>query len=249
MSHVFLSHSRLDRDLATRVVHAMESYGLLVWWDWKINAGEKWRLKIQEQLQTCQTIVVLWTPSSVRSDAVIEVAAAGAKREVLVPLYMQPCELPYGFGEINYITLCSWDGARHDPNLQKAISGIQSRISGVTPLLTPEQRAEIIEDRRLRAYKLYSFKLRSERVTVLVGEEKDDIGISRARENSDLLSADNTEYLLKVLDSTMASKSLSELLNDQNSVAPGNPVSSLQELCQAMVDRAVPSFRDQYNVG
>ncbi len=249
MSHVFLSHSRLDRAIATRVVHALESYGLDVWWDWKIDAGESWRKRIHEQLRSCQTVVVLWTPNSVTADPVIEEAAVGAKRRVLVPLYMQDCELPYGFGEMNYISLCHWNGERHDPEFQRAVSGIQRRIAGIAPLLTPEQRKEILEDRRSRAFRSYTFDLRDEVITVFVGDRNDDEGISRARASSTLTASDNPEYLRAVLDSFMGSKPLSELFNEQNRATPRKPVSDLQELAQAIVDRATPSYRDQFNVG
>ena len=248
MAHVFLSHSRLDRTLATSVVHAIESYGLVVWWDWKIDGGENWRRTIHERLRSCGTIVVLWTPNSVMSDAVIEEASVGARRDVLVPLYMQPCEIPYGFGEINYVPLCDWNGKRHDPEFQKAVASIQRRSHGLTPLLTMDQRTEITTERRSRAFKIYEFPLREEVVNVFVGDPKDDEAISRARARSHLSTIDNAEYLRVVLDSYFATKTLDELLDDQNSTTPFTPVSSLNELAQAVVDRAVPSYRSQFNV-
>lgn len=249
MAHVFLSHSRLDRSIAIQVIHALETYGLTVWWDWKIDGGEKWRRMIKQRLEDCGTIVVLWTPNSVRSDSVVEEAAVGVRRDALIPLLIETCELPYGFGEINFIPLQGWDGKRHDPEFQRAVGSIQRRLGGVDPILTLEERAEIADERRRRAFRGYELTLRGQIVRVFVGDEKDDEAISRARVASHFATKDNADYLSTILNMSFAERTLDELLADQIRATPHSPVSTLEELAQVIVDRATPSYRDQFNIG
>ena len=249
MAHIFLSHSRLDRSIAIQVIHALETYGLTVWWDWKIDGGEKWRRTITQRLGDCGTIVVLWTPNSVKSDAVVEEAAVGARRDVLIPLLMEICQLPYGFGEINYIPLRGWDGKRHDPEFQRAVRSIQLRLGGVNPILTLEERAVIADERRRRAFGVYELTLLGQTVSVFVGDAKDDEGISRARMASNLATKDNADYLSTILNISFGEKTRDELLADQIRATPRSPVSTLEELAQAIVDRATPSYRVQFSIG
>ena len=231
------------------MIHALETYGLTVWWDWEIDGGEKWRRTIAQRLQECGTIVVLWTPNSVRSDAVVEEAAVGARRDVLIPLLMETCQVPYGFAEINYIPLRGWDGKRHDPEFQRAVASIQRRLGGVNPILSLEQRAEIADERRRRAFREYKLTLRWKTVNVFVGDVKDDEGICSARTASHLQTKDNADYLSTILNMTFGKRTLDEIFADQIRATPQSPVSTLEELAQAIVDRATTSYRDQFNIG
>jgi hypothetical protein len=249
MAHVFLSHSRRDRPIATQVVHALETYGLTVWWDWQIDGGERWRRTIAQRLQDCATIVVLWTPNSVVSDPVIEEASVGARRGVLVPLLMEPCTLPYGFGEINYISLANWDGGRHDPEFQRVVGSIQRLLNGANPILSVEERAEIADQRRRRAYTEYELTLRGESVRVFVGDVKDEEGISRARATSHLPSESNADYLSTILEMSLGERALDDVFAEHIRATPHGPVSTLEEWAQAIVDRATVSYRDQFNIG
>jgi hypothetical protein len=249
MAHVFLSYSRLDRTIATQVIRGLETYGLSVWWDWKIQGGEAWRRVIKQRLADCGSIVVLWTRNSVASDAVVEEAAAGARRKVLVPVLMESCELPYGFGESNYTPLAGWDGSRHDPEFQRVVASIQGKIEGLTPVLTIEERAEIAEDRRRRAFSEYELTVRGQTLRVFVGDAKDAEGISRARAASELQSTDNADYLSTILTKGFGERSLDELFDEQTRATPHSPVSTLQEWAQAVVDRATVSYRDQFKLG
>lgn len=249
MTHVFLSHSRLDRPLAIEVIHALEAYGFSVWWDWKIDGGEKWRRAIKQRLEDCGTIVVLWTANSVGSDAVIEEAAVGARRDALIPLLLERCELPYGFSEINYIPLVGWGGKRYEPEFQRAVGSIQRRLGEFKPILTLEERTEIAIERRRRAFQEYGLTLRGQVVHVFVGDAKDDEGISSARAVSHLKTIDNADYLSTILNMSFAERSLDQLLSEQIQATPSTPVSNLTELAQAVVDRAVRSFREQFGIG
>lgn len=250
MAHVFLSYSRKDEARALRVIKGLESYGLTVWWDWRIDGGELWRREIARRLQDCGTVVVLWTKNAVQSKAVVEEASVGSKRSVLVPLYLEQCELPYGFGEINYLSLEGWDGNIHSDSFQRVVKSVQARLEGFTPILTVGERKEILDTRKARAHQVYSLKLAGEEIDVFVGDPRDAEAIDRARAASDSGCADNASYLSFVLASYLAnSASAADAINAYNLDHAALPVSSISELAQAVIDYAVPSYRRQHGVG
>ena len=99
------------------------------------------------------------------------------------------------------------------------------------------------------AFGVYELTLRGQIVSVFVGDAKDDEGISRARMASHLATKDNADYLSTILNMSFAERTLDELLADQIRATPHSPVSTLEELAQVIVDRATPSYRDQFNIG
>ena len=85
-------------------------------------------------------------------------------------------------------------------------------------------------------------------VEVVVTSAKDDEGITRARMNSDLPAANNAEYLSTVLQKCLAGQTLENAIVDHNRDNSHDHVSSVSELAQAIVNRAVSSYRRQHNV-
>jgi len=100
MSDIFISYARADRPRAAAVAKALEDHGWSVWWDWKIPAGKTFRQVIQEQLDEARCVIVLWSVKSVTRTWVIEEAADGAQRGILVPAFIENVRPPLGFREI-----------------------------------------------------------------------------------------------------------------------------------------------------
>lgn len=67
---VFISHATDDETLARRVAVTLREAGLEVWDDRKILPGENWAAKTAEALQESEAMVVLLTPSALRSSHV-----------------------------------------------------------------------------------------------------------------------------------------------------------------------------------
>jgi hypothetical protein len=63
---VFLSYAWEDREIASRVAHALQAAGIDTWWaEWCISAGDSLRQRIDEGLGQCSHFVVLLTPTSI----------------------------------------------------------------------------------------------------------------------------------------------------------------------------------------
>jgi hypothetical protein len=64
MSCIFISYSQQDRTYVKGLVQALESYGLPVWMDDRIDYGEPWPAEIEKQLRECQAFLVVVSPRS-----------------------------------------------------------------------------------------------------------------------------------------------------------------------------------------
>ena len=139
MARVFVSHSHDDRATAQVFAKLLEDSGHEVWWDFEIPGGAEFRLAIDEKLEESDVILVLWSPSSVKSNWVLEEAQDGLSHGKLLPITIRDTLPPRGFREVQAIDFTSWDGELEAPEL-KALLGnladfgsIKNSVSKATP--------------------------------------------------------------------------------------------------------------------
>src|SRR5580765_4502268 len=94
MADVFVSYARGDKARVAPIVAAIEAAGWSVWWDPAIDPGQEFDQKIAAELAAARAVLVVWTPTSVRSRWVRGEARVGADRGVLVPVRFDSAELP-----------------------------------------------------------------------------------------------------------------------------------------------------------
>ena len=134
MNHIFISYARVDRPRAEALAKALEAHGWSVWWDWKIPAGKTFRQVIQEQLDRASCVIVLWSAKSVTRTWVIEEAAEGAQRGILVPALIENVRPPLGFREIQAADLISWEGDADAPVFRGLCADIAALIGAPAPV-------------------------------------------------------------------------------------------------------------------
>jgi len=108
MSHdIFISYSSKDREQAEQLTELLASAGLSVWIDQSgIEAAESWSESIVDAIDSCKAFIVMLSPASILSNNVVkEVSLASEKRKKILPLDLEPVELP--------------------KNMQYALAGIQ----------------------------------------------------------------------------------------------------------------------------
>jgi hypothetical protein len=111
---VFISYSRDDREVAKRFATALSHEGFRVWWDAALHSGETFDEVIEEQLRAAKSVVVLWSPRSVKSRWVRAEATLADRRNKLVPAIIEPCDRPIIFELAHTIDLSHWTGDRED---------------------------------------------------------------------------------------------------------------------------------------
>jgi adenylate cyclase len=107
MSDIFISYSSKDREHAEQLTELLGSAGLSVWIDQSgIEAADSWPESIVDAIDSCKAFIVMLSPASILSNNVVkEVSLASEKRKKILPLDLEPVELP--------------------KNMQYALAGIQ----------------------------------------------------------------------------------------------------------------------------
>ena len=96
MADIFISYSRQDSEHADVLAELLTSAGLSVWIDKRgIEAASSWSQEIVVALDECSAFIVMLSPASVASPNVVkEVSLASEKQKKILPLDLEPVELP-----------------------------------------------------------------------------------------------------------------------------------------------------------
>jgi len=150
LSDLFISYKREDLERVAAIQQALAGAGLSVWWDREIHGGDKWRLRIQSELEAAKCVLVVWSMSSIgeAADFVIDEANRGKRRGVLVQVRIDDVLPPLGFGEHQILDLIGWKGDLEDQRVEDLIAAVQARVEG-GPLLEPGGTSALTRIRKL----------------------------------------------------------------------------------------------------
>ena len=100
---VFISYSRRDTSFAEQLTQELMQNGADVWFDQlSIEAGSAWDSSIDQAIDNADTMLLLLSKASVTSENVLdEVAFALEENKTIVPVLLEPCEVPF---RINRLT-------------------------------------------------------------------------------------------------------------------------------------------------
>jgi hypothetical protein len=160
---VYVSYSHQDRRRVQLIADRLELQGLRVFWDRELQAGETFRNVIATAIDTSKCVLVVWSENSVRSAFVRDEADLGAVRNKLIPIRIDPVELPLGFSQYHTANLIGWDGDPRGgdfPRILEAIrtfvgqdAGAATRVDGITPNSQDEKLGERVVAEKKRPYR------------------------------------------------------------------------------------------------
>jgi hypothetical protein len=127
---IFISYARQDRGVAQALARALANKGLNVWWDLDLVPGQVYREEIASKIDAANTVIVLWSPSSINSGFVLDEAARAARQKKLVPLSIHGAEPPLGFGHLHTLSVSSVA-----QDLDRILAAIESRPTAQSPKL------------------------------------------------------------------------------------------------------------------
>lgn len=95
--NVFVSYSRLDREIVVPLTQLMRITGGNVFRDEdSINFGKQWRVVVAESLASARTVLVFWSGNSATSEAVqVEYTQAIAQGKDIVPVVLDDSPLQH----------------------------------------------------------------------------------------------------------------------------------------------------------
>jgi len=139
---VFLSYARKDQGTAQQLGHALQQAGMEVWWDTLIEGGAAFAKTIEAALEAADAVVVLWSAHAIASDWVLDEAARGRERQVLVPVTLDGTPAPLGFRQYQAIDFSQGsDTTAAMARLLQAISSAASRDASASMRPVPDANA------------------------------------------------------------------------------------------------------------
>jgi formylglycine-generating enzyme required for sulfatase activity len=138
MADIFLSYTRADRDIASRIVVLLEAHGWSVWWDAEISGGRRWDAEIETEINSAHCVVALWTPRSIDREFVLAEANRGRERGTLVPILIDCERPPLAFGLVQARDLSGWDGASETATVRDFLADVRRKLMEA-PSADPEE--------------------------------------------------------------------------------------------------------------
>ena len=113
------------------LVDALKADGFSVWWDAHIGGGEVWRESIETELNAAKCVIVVWSEMSVGAAGrfVRDEATRAQRRDVYLPVRIDPVDMPLGFGETQALSLIGWKGDRDDPRWRQTVAAVRAVVA------------------------------------------------------------------------------------------------------------------------
>ena len=123
---VFLSYSREDLERARDIATALETEGWSVFWDRRLPPGRSYKDYLEEKLDSCRVVIVLWSPHSVESHWVKTEAAHGHDRTppALLPIMISETKIPLSFSILACLGLFRMEARRTRDAFNRLLAAI-----------------------------------------------------------------------------------------------------------------------------
>lgn len=129
MSDIFISYAKRDRRRVAPLADELSKIGWSIWWDPALLPGDSWPDTIEREIKDCRAMVVVWTTSSVTSRWVRNEAREGAKIDALIPVALEPVEIPLEFRDIQAADLTTWEPrSAVSQEFQNVVTSLERRI-------------------------------------------------------------------------------------------------------------------------
>jgi len=134
---IFISYARPDRARVEPLARALSQQGWSVWWDRDIPFGKTFDQVIAEAIGAARCVIVVWSGAAVQSHWVVEEAHEGHRRNILVPVQIDPVAPPLGFRRLQAADLTGWTGRPSHPEFRKLLRDIESVMDLGVPQSPP----------------------------------------------------------------------------------------------------------------
>jgi len=128
VADVFISYKTERRNAAQHLSRILELNGYSVWFDYGLLSGSDFGPQIERELRAAKAVIVLWCSLSHDSRWVLEEAHLAERLGTLTPVWLEPVELPLGFGRADTIELSAWDGGPRSPALDRLLNEVGRRV-------------------------------------------------------------------------------------------------------------------------
>jgi len=157
MADIFISYSSEDREWVRGLATTLQESGWSVWWDRNIVAGQSFDQVIEHELEIAKSVVVVWSKNSVSSEWVKNEASVASAAGRIVPIQIDPVQVPLEFRRKQTADLVGWDGSSQHEGLQmmkNGIAGITEKAGQEKPQKAPAPTPSLIKS-MIQTYKFH----------------------------------------------------------------------------------------------
>lgn len=167
-SQIFISYSKKDSEITTRLANDLREKKFKVWFDTAIGGGEQWRDAIETTLKAAEEVIVVLSPNSIDSDWVqYEGTVAYTLGKRIIPILVADLEesqqLPPWLSQIQYINF--------------VLQPYEKALAQLAEALTPPNPIQDLLDQEVEAYN-QTGDLIGEAVLRVIDEAIDTLSIS-----------------------------------------------------------------------
>ncbi|MEJ0059945.1 MAG: TIR domain-containing protein [Terricaulis sp.] len=130
MADIFISYSSEDRNRVRPLAEALQARGFDIWWDRSLAAGQDYASVIDRELRAAKAVIVVWTAGSAASTFVRDEAGRARDEGRLVPVLLDPVQIPLGFGSFQAEDFTRWNGGSNAPQMQILEEALKAKLSG-----------------------------------------------------------------------------------------------------------------------
>jgi hypothetical protein len=144
MADVFISYKSERRAAVDHVAGILRAHGYSIWYDADLRSGQQFSRRIEHELRAARAVVVLWCGRSIASDWVISEAAKANASGKLVPVMIEPVDLPLPFNVLDTIDLSQWRATPrilHPPKVLQEVGLLVGRPPVADATALKEQEA------------------------------------------------------------------------------------------------------------
>jgi TPR repeat protein len=130
MADVFISYKSVRSVAADHLARILELNGYSVWFDYALMSGDAFADQLERELRAARATVVVWCNLSVASKWVKKEASFALKHETLIPVWIEPANLPLQFHDLDTLNLTKpkWDGDPQSRSLDRLLTEIGKRV-------------------------------------------------------------------------------------------------------------------------
>jgi flagellar biosynthesis protein FlhG len=202
---VFISYSQKNRAYVESIAKELTDFGLRVWYDTNLHAGDSFVTTINKALQSAKTVLTIWSNESIASDWVIAESLDAFHAGKFSSIRIDECVVPVPFNSSNYLQIRKNESLASQKNGQKLLLSL-SKFSGntsaalIAEVAEPQIKADQRHPESAPAPEFKYFKkpqkLNPEMRIVLVGGSPGSGASNEAIALSGLLSANNKVLLV-----------------------------------------------------
>lgn len=156
---IFISYKAERKAAAAFLADLLKAHGYSVWWDDQLRVGDDWGKVIDAQLRGAKAAVIIWCSKACNSRWVRAEAERASAQGALVPIKLEPCDLPMPYDIDQTLDLTDWDCLPESQLFERLLDAVAAKVGRPAERDKTKIAAIATDRRKLGANRLTEFPL------------------------------------------------------------------------------------------